>query len=251
MRSVPMSNWVAAQRDDAACRLRLFCIPYAGAGGYSVFKRWIELAPPEIDVCPIELPGRWPRRAEAPFKRMADLIEALVDGIGPLLSHRFALFGYSLGGLVAFELARRWREIAGVEPCRLFVAARSAPQCPRATPTPDPNLPTDALVGEIERCYGGLPPVVRSDPVLVEIFIDMLRADLEILRGYRYTQGDALSCPIHAYGGENDRLTPMSGLEAWREHTAGHFEVRVFAGHHFFIQSQEEAVIGEVMKKLM
>lgn len=66
--------------------LCLFCSPYAG-GGTSIFRTWAEDLPAAVDVCPVLLPGRDDRLLEVPF----------------------AFFGHSMGGLIAFELARELR----------------------------------------------------------------------------------------------------------------------------------------------
>ncbi|MGO8777296.1 MAG: thioesterase II family protein [Terracidiphilus sp.] len=81
----------------AAQGARLFCFPYAG-GGSAAFAGWRGRLP---GVCPVLLPGRESRTAEAPFERMAPLVQALAAAIAPYLDRPFAFFGHSMGAAVA------------------------------------------------------------------------------------------------------------------------------------------------------
>jgi surfactin synthase thioesterase subunit len=88
-----------------------------------MFRSWIG-SMAGVEVCPVQLPGRWERLREPAFTRM----EPLIDALAPvLLEHAgaapFAFYGHSLGGLVAFELARR---LAARGPARLLVSGRAA-----------------------------------------------------------------------------------------------------------------------------
>ena len=55
------------------------------------------------------LPGRERRIAEPPFTALEPLVASAVDAIAPLAGRPFALFGHSMGALVAFETARTRR----------------------------------------------------------------------------------------------------------------------------------------------
>jgi surfactin synthase thioesterase subunit len=52
--------------------------------------------------------------------------------------------------------------------------------------------------------------------------------------------------PITALGGSEDPETTRDELEAWREHTTHFGGVRLFAGHHFYLQSQWVTVADAV-----
>ena len=119
-------SWIACRTPNPQARLRLFCFPYAGAGA-SIFRTWSDGLPADVEVCPVQIPGRGTRLMETPFTQLAPMVEALAQTIGPLLDKPFAFFGHSLGALVGFELARQLRRQSGVQPVRLFVSADRAP----------------------------------------------------------------------------------------------------------------------------
>src|SRR5262245_49588689 len=80
----------------------LFCFAYAG-GGASLFRDWVGALGASVEVCPVQLPGREARFREPAFTRLAPLVDSLVESLGPHLARPLALFGHSLGALIAFE----------------------------------------------------------------------------------------------------------------------------------------------------
>src|SRR6185437_11668624 len=101
----PADRWLPTVRPWSRAAVRLVCFPYAG-GGASMYRDWAGAMGDSIEVWPIQLPGREARFCEPAFTRLAPLVEGLADAVGPHLDRPFALFGHSLGALVAFELAR-------------------------------------------------------------------------------------------------------------------------------------------------
>ena len=127
-------SWFAFQAPRPDARLRLFCLPYAG-GGASFYRPWIERLAPDVHVHPVQLPGREARLREHAFERIEPLIASLADVLGAHLDRPFALFGHSMGALIAFELARELRRRQAPVPVRLLVSGHPAPQLPRSEST--------------------------------------------------------------------------------------------------------------------
>ncbi|HEX4419872.1 MAG TPA: thioesterase domain-containing protein, partial [Kofleriaceae bacterium] len=75
--------WLSACTDRPAAWLRLICFANAGATGRSTFRAWADVVPDWIELCAIELPGRYTRRDEAAHTRIEPLMAALVDGVRP------------------------------------------------------------------------------------------------------------------------------------------------------------------------
>ena len=122
--------WLPYRKPRPAAEVRLFCFPYAG-GAASIFRTWGDALPPEIEVVPVQPPGREGRIRERPATSMAELVAAMDAGFGAELdTGRFAFFGHSLGATAAFELARRRRDAGRSEPRHLFASAHLAPPAP-------------------------------------------------------------------------------------------------------------------------
>src|SRR5262245_41626934 len=132
--SFPSDPWLPFRRPSPSARLRLYCFPFAG-GGASIFRLWPDALPASVEVCSVQPPGRETRFREAPFARMAPLVAVLADVLLPELERPYALFGHSMGALIAFELAREQRRRRARPPEQLIVSGRGAPHLPaRLTP---------------------------------------------------------------------------------------------------------------------
>src|SRR2546421_4243876 len=132
--------------------VRLFCFPHAG-GGASVFRSWMPQLAPGIEVYSIQLPGREGRWLEPRLTRASDLIEALINALGPLFHPPFAFFGHSMGAFIAFELARELRRRDRPQPEILIASCARAPDVPDPDP-PMHHLPADLLLEELKNLDG-------------------------------------------------------------------------------------------------
>jgi medium-chain acyl-[acyl-carrier-protein] hydrolase len=233
--------WIHRPRPNPSAALRLFCFPYAG-GGTAAFRGWGDALPKSVEVCPVQLPGREMRIKEAAMPSVFPLLDALAPAIGPFLDKPFALFGHSMGALVAFELARRIRRDHKLNPECLFVSARVAPDILLKGP-PIHDLPEAELIQELIR-LNGTDKNVLEHTELMRMVLPTLRADLALHEEYRYPAEPALECPMVAFGGLGDIDMKGEALEAWRSHTAGPFSVRMFSGDHFFINSQRSVFLS-------
>src|SRR6185436_11267465 len=86
-------NWMPQRRTRDSVAVRLFTLPYAG-GDTATYAPWAEDLPPEIELCPVQLPGRGRRALEPAFSALGPLVAALADALGPALDVRFAFFGH-------------------------------------------------------------------------------------------------------------------------------------------------------------
>src|ERR1700761_4174716 len=121
------SPWIEFRPERRDAQARVLCVPYAG-GSAQVFHALARSMPETIEVGAIELPGRWSRRREPLLKKVNDASRSLADEITRLSPKPYALFGYSLGGLIAFETARLLaRDAKQQQPRALIVAAIEAP----------------------------------------------------------------------------------------------------------------------------
>jgi medium-chain acyl-[acyl-carrier-protein] hydrolase len=234
------------KRPDPGARLRLFCFPHAGLGA-SVFRSWVGALGPAVDVMAVQLPGRESRQFENPFRRMPELCDAAAAALQPYLDVPFALFGHSMGGAVAFEVASRLREHRGLQ--RLFVSARRAPHLRDPLP-PACHLTDPEFVGVIQHRYAGIPQEVLDSPGLLELLLPRLRADFELLETYHADSPAALPCPLSVFGGIADTTVSRSELQAWAPYSAGPFRVRMIDGGHLYLQAQRNVLVSAIAEDL-
>lgn len=239
--------WITCPKPNLQASLRLFCFPYAGSGALT-FGTWPDRLLTNVELHPVELPGRGTRLMEAPFTRMEPLVQAISSALLPYLNKPFAFFGHSMGGLVSFELARLIRRDYGLRPIHLFVSGRRAPQIPDSDP-PIHALPEPEFL-EALRHFNGTPKAVLANTELMQLLLPTLRADFAVIETYVYTPEPPLDCPTTVFGGLQDPEVSCDSLEAWREQTSIAFSLKMLAGDHFFLHSAQSLLLQFLAREL-
>jgi surfactin synthase thioesterase subunit len=242
-------NWVGAQslQQLDAHAVALLCFPFAG-GAASVFRGWREAAPPFFRPLPVQLPGRENRWDEPPYTQLPLLVATLASVLRPVLRPPFALFGHSMGALVAFELARELRRQGRPGPRRLFVSGCRAPHIPDPHPPLSP-LPQHEFLDRLRRLNGIPDEVLRNDD-LMKLVMPMLRADFRMCDNYVYRPGQPLDCPISAFAGTEDRITWQPHVTMWRRYTRLTYVERLVPGDHLFVTGAKAALLDAIAADL-
>jgi medium-chain acyl-[acyl-carrier-protein] hydrolase len=229
-------------------RRRLFCFPFAG-GSAGAFFNWNKHLPADLEVRTLQLPGRENRHRETPLRSIDEAAAEIVGSLAGLLDRPFSFFGYSLGGLLAFETVRRLRAKGLPQPRRLFIAASSAPQCEHAG-NPPIHLRSDIEFLDELRKFQGTPEAVLRNPELLNFLLPMLRGDFAMLETYVCRDEPPLSVPIAVYGGIDDPDVPPERLTGWSRQTSAGFTMQFFPGGHFFYKTALEPLLAQVAREL-
>jgi medium-chain acyl-[acyl-carrier-protein] hydrolase len=241
------SSWVHISRPRPAARLRLICLPAAG-GGASRYRDWPAHLPEGVEVVSVQLPGRENRFDEQPIDSMDQLVGSLLDGLAGYLVAPFALFGHSMGALIAFELVRRLRSLGGMAPVHLFASGCRAPHLPSRSPDRH-TLPDREFITAIEE-LGGIPPELLAESQFLDAMLPALRSDCTLVETYVAGPQAPLSCPVSAFGGLRDEEVLPEDIRAWSRHTTGPFRVHLLPGDHFFVNSARSDVLRLLVSEL-
>lgn len=240
--------WVRAARQAPSSGTRLIFLPHAG-GSASFYLPIARALAPVAHVLAVQYPGRQDRLAERCIDDMGELADRVFAELKPWADRPLALFGHSMGAVVAFEVARRFaREGAAGIPCHLFVSGRNAPSRePEALPLDD-----EGILAELQR-LNGTDPQLLQDPEIRRMVLPALRGDYRALSGYTYSRGPGpgpeLTCPVTVIVGAGDPRVVTDGAKAWREHTSGTFDFHIFPGDHFYFSTSQtsQAKVVEVI----
>jgi medium-chain acyl-[acyl-carrier-protein] hydrolase len=191
--------------------------------------------PKEVDLLPLALPGH-DGRLNLPLS--TDLLK-LADSLREELSVHaldcpFAILGHSMGGLLAFEIARSLRRHNQKMP-RLLVLTACRPPHTIVIKEPLHKLPDAELISVLQARYGGIPAVVRDNPELQKLLLPALRADMQMIETYTYLQEPPLDVPLLVMGGTDDPAISASHLQEWQRYTTQACDVRLLPGGHFFL----------------
>ena len=219
--------------------LTLFCLPYSGASAM-FYSPWRRKLPEWLNVRPLELPGRGMRMDEPLQIDIVQLANHLADEISAELDKPYALFGHSLGGLLAFELAHALRERGLPAPLALFASATAGPV--RRDVSEYVAAKTDAQLIDRLRTLKGTSENVIANQELMQLMLPILRADFLLCGSFTYGERAPLEMPIHVFGGKQDSVRADQLLD-WQLDAASGFSLDMFDGHHFFLMQHESAVL--------
>ena len=246
MASDPLfDRWVLRPRPRPDARVRLFCLPYAGAGA-STFYEWPKRLSHTIEMCAIQLPGRENRLAETPYRDSVSLARVLLRVLSPYLDRPFAVFGHSMGALLAFELVTQLAASAGPPPARLFVSASRPPHFPLRRP-PMRGASDADLLAEVMR-LGGTPAAVLECRELMLLALPTLRADFAVHETHRSEA--VVDVPITAFCGTADPEISADEMAAWGARTRAEFQLRVVNGDHFFLRTERDTLVALLVADL-
>ncbi len=240
----PTTDWIAYRKSKPDARIRLFCFHYFG-GAASVFSQWSNDLPPEIEVCPVQLPGRENRSYEQPFTQFVPLVETLAQVLIPYLNKPFAFYGHSMGSLIGFEVVHLLRKQYGYSPIHFLLGGCSAPQA-FASKWKSRSFSEEVILKIME-----IPRQFQEDKQFMEYWMSTFRKDYQLLQSYIYSNKEPLDCPISAWGGEQDSLVSQDDISGWHQHTKSTFKQQMIPGKHLFLKSSRKLLLKAISLDLM
>ncbi|MEV5514626.1 thioesterase domain-containing protein [Streptomyces flaveolus] len=217
--------------------VRLYCFAHAGAGTSS-FEGWAGRAGPDVEVVPLPLPGRGGRAKEPAITGrealLADLMGHFTAAAPP---EPFALYGHSLGAMVAYTVTRALHEAGLPGPVLLAVGACPPPTVP--SPLSDAwAAPEAELVGLLTE-MGAVPDRAAPGGFWYRTVLPVLRDDLALGHRLRVAArepapGGLPDVPLLAVSGDRDRLGRPGDMAGWREWTTGPVTLHTVPGDHYF-----------------
>ncbi|HBF31001.1 alpha/beta fold hydrolase [Rhizobium sp.] len=217
------------QLADPDVRLIVF---HHAAGSSSTYFGLGRHMPPGCELLLLDLPGRGKRHRDPPHHTMQQIVASVVRDIEPFLDRPLALFGHSLGAVIAFETAHML-QARGVAPFWLGVSGRQGPGL--VTPQRKlQELPDQALLDELAG-LGGMPGRFLEAPDFLEIVLRNARADFAAIDTYRASPGrPKLDVALTAYAGRQDPWAPPGMMECWADETSRDFTLQQYDGGHFY-----------------
>ncbi|MFF4371666.1 thioesterase II family protein [Streptomyces sp. NPDC001594] len=237
-----MTTWIRQFHPAPQARMRLLCLPHAGGSASAYFALSRTLAP-EVEVLSVQYPGRQDRRSEPLLGSIGELRDGIAGALEPWRDRPLALFGHSMGAVLAYELARLLSRDGGTPPAHLFVSGRGNPA--QRVEMPLDELDDRAMIAALDD-LGGTSIGLLDDEEVLRMVAPAIRSDYRAVRTYRHTPGPLLPCPVTALVGDADAMAAVEEVEKWRDHTSADFRLKVFQGGHFYLSNQFQKV-GELV----
>ena len=222
--------------------IKLFCLPFAGGSKYS-YKGYQAIAPAEIEVIPLELPGRGKRIREPLVTDLEVLVEDLYADLYPQLNDGpYAIYGHSMGALLTHLLTKKILVDDDIRnPLHLFLTGCRGPSVADSEPGKH-LLPKDQFIQKLID-YGGSPDEILQDKQLINFFEPIIRADFQAIESHQYVPSEPHEVPMTVMIG-NQEVTTSEMAKAWQKESSIPINFFEFEGKHFFIFDHE----NEIMK---
>ncbi|WP_309050501.1 alpha/beta fold hydrolase [Streptomyces sp.] len=222
-----------------AGRWSVLFFPHSGGSADSYRHLASHLSGDARTAC-VQYPGRAERHREPLF---TDL-HRLADDVAPAFARwrggdPVLIFGHSLGAAVAYEVVRRTADQG-----RLVLAVSGHPAPSHLALPFGRTTVSDEQVVHLVRELGGIDAELLDHPLLRQLFLPVIRADLAAHARYRPGTPPGVRCPIVALMGDRDPLTNPGSVQAWQELTRAPLRVHTLAGGHFFTNERPEEVAG-------
>lgn len=217
---------------DEAAEWKVLFFPHAG-GSPASYQHLAASLSGSAHTAAVHYPGRGDRRHDPSFTSIHALAEDVAadftnwcDG-SPVL-----LFGHSLGAITAYETALRIPSYLRIV---LVASGHPAPSRPQRLAVADPDEHSDERVVRFVQGLGGEASQLLAYPLLRDMLLPVIRADLIAHSSYHPTPHSTIPHPIISLQGSDDYLTTTRDMRAWEHHTRSAFRHFTFTGGHFFI----------------
>lgn len=221
----------------------LFCFHHLG-GSASFYRDIVKHLHQSCQIIGVQLPAREERIDELPVTNFRQLIEGLTEAFSHFKNRKFAFLGHSLGSFIAFELTHALNKKYQIQPLHLFVSGAQPPQLPLKNSHQAEDVSLEAYEKTLD-----IPDKIRSQPGFMAALRGRIQADKALFDSYQYKQQPLLNIPITVLGARGDQVVDFKTLDAWQIHTSHQFELKLFDGHHMFIQSISQDLTELIRRK--
>jgi surfactin synthase thioesterase subunit len=227
--------------------LNLICLPFAGGNKYS-YRTFESIAPEFIKMHTVEYPGRGQRMHQPLLTDINSLVIDVYDQIRHLLDKRsYAIYGHSMGGLIAGLLTRKIIDNGHRLPLHVFITGTTGPSASSRDEKIRHLLPKNEFIQEL-KALNGSPDEILSDPELLDFFEPILRADFQASETYAHTPAPPMKIPFTVITGTEEDMK-IEDIHLWQEETTQTIDFRRFPGKHFFIYDYPEEIMKIISKK--
>lgn len=223
--------------------------PYSGSG-VALFAPWKGKLGEDIGLFAAKLPGRETRIDEPLRTDLIPLAADLANAIhcSSLVAKPLILVGFSMGALLAFEVARQLREL-GVQVSVLVAGAARAPQGRWSRGSLHKLRKDDDFIRQLNALYAAIPQAIIDDPEARRLLLPIIRADITLFETYKYTPSAPLPCELITLTGTDDPVVQAKHITPWR-HLAKTYRHRSFPGGHYFAKTDRNAVLETISRRI-
>jgi len=229
---------------------KLFCFPFAGGNKYS-YKTFERLKPEYLGIISLEYPGRGTRNSEELLTDIQLLANDCHREIEKQIKQNdYAFFGHSMGGLVAFLVARKIMQENSIKPPEhIFISGTVGPSSVVRGAKGIYNLGWDEFKNEL-RMLNGCPTEILENDEILTFFEPVLRADFKANETYVYQESVPLSIPMTVIVGSEEEYE-VADVHLWEKESRLPVKFFKMPGDHFFIFKWQAKLVDLISKTII
>lgn len=230
--------------------ITLFLLGHAG-GSAATYPAFFPTLASQVRLVPLDLPGHGHRMGEALLDNIPDMVADLRRQVIENLADRqsaYALFGHSMGGILAHALTVALQDDSRAMPQQVVISSTCTPGRHHISPLL-PSLPDEALWAQSARYFGGMQNQIATSRELMALFAPILRTDLKAVLDWSSPRSEAVDAPITAVCGDKD-IVDEADVQVWRRYTTADFVSAVLPGGHFHVLEQS-AGVEKILRKAL
>lgn len=222
-------------RSKTGAILELYCLPSAG-GNAAMYNMWNELTPDWLNVCPVEYPGHGSRLKEPLVNDPQILIHEITEAIINRGKSKIALFGHSVGSILALQVVKQL-QIKNCAAAIQLIVLSGRPETSMLSNRPKNYhlLPREEFL-KVVAVYDGIPDELADNPDILNFYLPVLRNDFQLNDRLIDVEPVSTTSPLMAMFGEDDtEITSPQAVEKWSGYTTHWLGSHIFPGGHFYL----------------
>lgn len=221
----------------------IVCFSFAGGNSYSynLYKKYIS---DDINLITFDYPGRGKRFSEDLITDINMLVSDMYQHVKSALHEPYTLYGHSMGGLMAYCMARHLLLNNEQLPDGVFITGCWAPSFSHNQKLLQ-NLPINELIEEL-KIMQGIPKEILDDKDFMKFYAPILRADFTAVSSYKHLDAEPIDIPFKVITGSSENISIAEALQ-WQQVTSFKLDYKQMTGGHFFILDNAQNIAQELM----
>lgn len=226
--------------------MKIITFPYA-FGNSNIYYELTENLKNSVEFINTDYPGHGKRFCEDLRFTIHDIVYDMFDKLKNVFvsDEKYCFLGYSMGGIVAYELCQRIAKEGLKLPEHIFILGTSALSHKYRNEGFE-NYDILKTRGILKK-YGNTSDEILENDELIEVLMPIVKADLIALRDYEANPENMICIESDITvirGSEEDNLTECQG--EWKKYIKKEYEYMIYPGNHFFLFEGGKKVIEEI-----
>lgn len=230
-------------------KTKILAFPFAmgGASAYHLLKKDFENS--DYQICAFNYPGHESRYDENIQYSMQGIAQDMYRQISDYLDEDYCLLGYSMGGIICYELYQLIKRNHRKLPLHVFLVSADSPD-EKSEYTDCENM-TVKRVRDILTEMGGTPNEILESDDMLELLLPVVKGDLCAYEKYIPTQDYKIDCNVTLIRGTNEDNTYCR--QSWNGYFTKQCDYHEVEGGHFFMFDDPKGMraVSDIIRKAL